>query len=35
MIRGIRLVEDEDEHVEGSSDRIKGPVLKACFLGKA
>lgn len=35
MIRGIRLVEDDDEHVEGNSDRIKGLVLKACFLRKA
>jgi protein PhnA len=35
MIRGIRLVEDDDENVEGNSDRIKGLVLKACFLRKA
>jgi protein PhnA len=35
MIRGIRLVEDDPEHVEGNSDRIKGLVLKACFLRKA
>jgi protein PhnA len=35
VIRSIRLVEDDDVHVEGSSDRIKGLVLKACFLKKA
>lgn len=35
MIRGIRLAEDDEEHVEGNSDRIKGLVLKACFLKKA
>lgn len=35
MIRGIRLVEDDPEHIEGSSDKIKGLVLKTCFLRKA
>jgi protein PhnA len=35
VIRNIRLVEDDDEHVEGNSDKIKGLVLKACFLKKA
>jgi protein PhnA len=35
MIRGIRLVEDDAEHLEGNSDRIKGLVLKTCFLRKA
>ena len=35
LIRGIRLVEDDDQHVEGHSDRIRGLVLKACFLRKA
>ena len=35
MIRNIRLVEDDDEHVEGNSEKIKGLVLKACFLKKA
>ena len=35
MIRGIRLVEDDAEHIEGHSDRIKGLVLKTCFLRKA
>jgi protein PhnA len=34
VIKNIRLVEDDDEHVEGNSDKIKGLVLKACFLKK-
>src|SRR5690606_40577714 len=28
LIRGIRLVEDDAEHIEGNSDKIKGLVLK-------
>jgi len=35
VIRNIRVVEDDDENVEGNSDKIKGLVLKACFLKKA
>lgn len=35
LIRGIRLVEGDAEHVEGHSDRIRGLVLKTCFLRKA
>ena len=35
VIRNIRLVEEDPEHVEGSSDKIKGLVLKTCFLRKA
>ncbi len=35
VIRGIRLVEDDPEHIEGSSEKIKGLVLKTCFLRKA
>jgi protein PhnA len=35
LIRGIRLVEDDAEHIEGNSERIKGLVLKTCFLRKA
>ena len=35
VIRQIRLVEDDPEHIEGSSDKIKGLVLKTCFLRKA
>ena len=34
-IRNIRLVEGDSEHIEGSSDKIKGLVLKVCFLKKA
>ena len=35
MIRNIRLVPDDAEHIEGHSDKIKGLVLKTCFLRKA
>lgn len=35
VIKNIRLVEGDDEHIEGSSDKIKGLVLKVCFLKKA
>lgn len=35
VIRNIRLVEDDAEHIEGSSDKIKGLVLKTIFLRKA
>lgn len=35
LIRGIRLVEGDAEHIEVHSDRIKGLVLKTCFLRKA
>jgi protein PhnA len=35
VIRNIRLVEGDAEHIEGSSDKIKGLVLKVCFLKKA
>ena len=35
IIKNIRLVEDDDENVEGNSDKIKGLVLKACYLKKA
>lgn len=35
LIRNIRLVADDAEHIEGNSDKIKGLVLKACFLRKA
>lgn len=34
-IRNIRLVDGDSEHIEGSSDKIKGLVLKVCFLKKA
>jgi protein PhnA len=35
VIRNIRLVEDDAEHIEGNSDKIKGLVLKTVFLRKA
>jgi len=35
VIRNIRLVEDDPEHIEGSSEKIKGLVLKTIFLRKA
>ncbi len=35
VIRNIRLVEGDAEHIEGHSDKIKGLVLKTCFLRKA
>lgn len=35
VIRNIRLVEGDDEHIEGHSDKIRGLVLKVCFLKKA
>ncbi|RDS82344.1 alkylphosphonate utilization protein [Dyella monticola] len=35
VIRNIRLVDGDSEHIEGNSDKIKGLVLKVCFLKKA
>lgn len=35
VIRNIRLVEDDAENIEGNSEKIKGLVLKTCFLRKA
>jgi len=35
VIRSIRLVDGDPEHIEGHSDKIKGLVLKVCFLRKA
>lgn len=35
LIRNIRLVPDDAEHIEGNADKIKGLVLKTCFLRKA
>jgi len=34
-IKNIRLVDGDAEHIEGNSDKIKGLVLKTCFLRKA
>jgi protein PhnA len=35
VIRNIRLIEGDPENIEGSSDKIKGLVLKTCFMKKA
>lgn len=35
VIRAIRLVEGDAEHIEGHSEKIRGLVLKTCFLRKA
>lgn len=35
LIKNIRLVEDDEENIECNSDKIKGLVLKTCFLKKA
>lgn len=35
VIRNIRLVDGDNEHIEGHSDKIKGLVLKTCYLRKA
>lgn len=35
VIRNIRLVDGDPEHIEGNAEKIKGLVLKTCFLRKA
>jgi protein PhnA len=35
VIRQIRLVDGDPEHIEGHSEKIRGLVLKTCFLRKA
>lgn len=35
VIRNIRLIEDDAEHIEGHSDKIKDLVLKTIYLRKA
>jgi protein PhnA len=35
LIRDIRLVEDDVDHVEGNVEKIKGLVVKTCFVRKA
>ncbi len=35
VIRNIRLVDGDAENIEGNSEKIKGLVLKTCFLKKA
>jgi protein PhnA len=34
LIRDIRLVEDDAEHVEGNVEKIRGLVVKTCFVRK-
>jgi protein PhnA len=34
MIRNIRLTDDPEE-IEGRTDKVKGLVLKTCFVKKA
>ena len=34
LIRNIRLTRDEEE-IEGNAEKVKGLVLKTCFLKKA
>jgi protein PhnA len=34
VIKNIRLT-DDDEEIEGNADKVKGLVLKTCFLKKA
>jgi protein PhnA len=34
LIRDIRLVEDDPEHVEGNVEKIRGLVVKTCFVRK-
>ena len=34
-LSGGGLVDGDAEHIEGNSDKIKGLVLKTCFLRKA
>ena len=35
VIKGIRLIEDDEEAIECRTDKVKGLVLKTCFLKKA
>lgn len=35
MIKNIRLIDGDDEHIECNAPKIKGLVLKTCFLKKA
>lgn len=35
VIRNIRLVDGDAEHIQGNSDKIKGLVLQVCFLKRA
>lgn len=35
LIKNIRLIDGDDEHIECNAPKIKGLVLKTCFLKKA
>jgi protein PhnA len=35
LIKNIRLVEDDAENIECNAEKVKGLVLKTCFLKKA
>lgn len=35
IVKNIRLIDEDDQHIEGNSDKIKGLVLKVCFVKKA
>ena len=35
LIKNIRLVADDAEHIECNAEKVKGLVLKTCFLKKA
>lgn len=34
VVKNIRLVDDDVEHIEGNTDKIKGLVLKVCYVKK-
>ncbi len=35
LIKNIRLIEDDAENIECNAEKVKGLVLKTCFLKKA
>ena len=35
LVKNIRLVEDDAEHIECNAEKVRGLVLKTCFLKKA
>lgn len=35
MIKNIRLIEDDAENIECNAEKVRGLVLKTCFLKKA
>lgn len=34
VVKNIRLVEDDEEVIEGNAEKVKNLVLKTCFLKK-